>query len=121
MMVVGRTGKCKAALSMEEFQVERLDARIDGSIRLDRDVQFYGLITGSLTVPKGRFFELHGTISHDLIVEPGATAVIYAGVGGLLRNQGGDVRVFGSVGSVMDSDETRPTDLSAQIINTRTG
>ncbi|NTJ63088.1 hypothetical protein G6M50_07760 [Agrobacterium rhizogenes] len=93
--------------------MERLDARIDGSIRLDRDVRFYGLITGSLTVPKGRICELHGTISHDLIVEPGATAVVYGTVAGLLRNQGGDVRVFGSVGSVVDSDATKPTDLSS--------
>ncbi len=101
----------KAASSMEEFQVERLDAKIDGSIRLDRDVQFYGLITGSLTVSKGRICELHGTISHDLIVEPGATAVVYGTVAGVLRNKGGDVRVFGSVGSVLDFDETKPTNL----------
>lgn len=105
---------------MEELRVERLDVRIDGSIRLDRDVQFYGVITGSLTVPKGRTFELHGTVLHDLIVEPGAVVVVYGSVAGLLQNKGGDVRVFGVVGSVMDFNETRPTDLSQQTATTRT-
>ncbi len=102
----------KAAQIRKEFQLERLEARIDGSIRLDRDVQFYGVVTGSLTVPRGRIFELHGTISHDLIVERGATVMVYGTVAGLLQNQGGDVRVFGSVGSVVDFDEASPTDLS---------
>ncbi|MGG6892376.1 hypothetical protein [Rhizobium sp. BR 315] len=100
--------------------MERLDVRIDGSIRLDRDVQFYGVITGSLTVPRGRTFELHGTVLHDLIVETGAIVVVYGSVAGLLKNKGGNVRVFGVVGSVMDFDETRPTDLSCQAAATRT-
>ncbi len=101
--------------------MERLDARIDGSIRLDRDVRFYGIVTGSLTVPRGRTFELHGTICNDLIVEAGAIVVVYGAVGGVLRNEGGDARVFGSVGSVMDTEETRPTDLSSHTTATRTG
>jgi len=100
--------------------LERLDVRIDGSIRLDRDVQFYGVITGSLTVPRGRTFELHGTVLHDLVVEAGAVVVVYGSVAGLLKNKGGDVRVFGVVGSVMDFDETRPTDFSCQAVTTRT-
>jgi hypothetical protein len=100
--------------------VERLDVRIDGSIRLDRDVRFYGVITGSITVPRGRTFELHGTVLHDLLVEPGAVVMIYGSVAGLLKNKGGDVRVFGVVGSVIDFDDTRPTDLSQQTATMRT-
>lgn len=100
--------------------MERLDVKIDGSIRCDRDVRFYGVITGSLTVPRGRTFELHGTVLHDLIAEAGAVVVVYGSVAGILKNKGGDVRVFGVVGSVMDFDETRPTDLSSQTSATRT-
>ena len=100
--------------------MERLDVRIDGSIRLDRDVRFYCVISGCLTVPKGRTLELHGTVLHDLIIEPGATVVVYGSVAGLLKNKGGDVRVFGTVGSVMDFDKARPTDLSCHEDATRT-
>ncbi|MEF0941324.1 hypothetical protein [Rhizobium sp. BR 362] len=55
--------------------MDDLNANIDGSIVLDRDMRFFGSIAGSLTVPAGRRFELHGSIGRDLIVEKGAAAI----------------------------------------------
>lgn len=97
----------KAVQSMEERKVERLDASIEGSTGLDRDVRFSREITGSLMVPRDRVFELHGTIAHDLIVEVDA-GLAYSVAVGFLKNRGGDVRVFGSVRRELDSDQTRP-------------
>ncbi|MGO4570113.1 hypothetical protein AB4Z52_35065 [Rhizobium sp. 2YAF20] len=96
--------------------MDDLDVKVDGSITLDRDLRFYGLISGSLTVPKGRRIELHGTVNHDLIVEAGATALIYGSVGGTLINRGGDVSVWGTVGAVSDYDQAKPSVILPQAI-----
>lgn len=98
---------------MEETGVERLDVRIDGSVRLDRDVEFHGVIIGSVTIARGRTFELYGTICHDLVVEAGAIVTIHGSVAGTLKNHGGNVHVFGEVGSVLDYDAKSPTHLPA--------
>ncbi|WP_454854677.1 hypothetical protein [Rhizobium binxianense] len=78
--------------------MQNLDVKIDGSIAFDRDVRFFGTIIGSVTVPTGHSFELHGIVNHDLIVERGAVAVVHGIVRGTLINKGGDVLVSGLIG-----------------------
>ncbi|MBY5371113.1 hypothetical protein HFO93_29405 [Rhizobium leguminosarum] len=86
-----------------------LDIKIDGSIAFERDVRFFGTITGTVTVRRGRSFELFGVVDHDLVVEPGAVAVVHGIVRGALINKGGDVFVSGVVGTVDDWNELKPT------------
>lgn len=75
--------------------MDELDAYIDGSIVVDRDLCFHGTLTGTMTVPTGRKLELHGTIGHDLIIEAGAQAVVLGRINGALINRGGDVVLKG--------------------------
>ena len=89
--------------------MDDLNVNIDGSIVLDRDVRFFGSIAGSLTVPAGRRFELHGSIGRDLIVEKGAAAIVCGTIHGNLINKGGDVLLSGSAGEIQDLDPARPT------------
>ncbi|WP_431324849.1 hypothetical protein [Rhizobium sp. YTU87027] len=89
--------------------MDDLNVKIDGSIVLDRDVRFFGSIAGTLTVPTGRTFELHGSIGRDLVVEKGAKAIVSGSVQGTLINKGGDVLLSGSVGRIEDYDSAKPT------------
>lgn len=76
--------------------MDELDAYIDGSIVVDRDLCFRGTLTGTMTVPTGRKLELHGTIGHDLIVEAGAKALVLGRINGALINRGGEVVLKGN-------------------------
>lgn len=81
--------------------MDELDAYIDGSIVVDRDLRFRGTLTGTMTVPAGRTLELHGTIGRDLIIEAGAQARVLGVIKGALINRGGDVVLKGNAA---DSD-----------------
>ncbi|WP_245496936.1 hypothetical protein [Rhizobium leguminosarum] len=91
-----------------------LDIKIDGSVAFERDVRFFGNITGSVTVPLDRSFELYGVVDHDLIVERGAVAIVHGIVRGELINKGGDVFVSGFVGKIDDWDESKPSQVLAE-------
>jgi hypothetical protein len=90
--------------------LDNLNARIDGSFVLDRDLCFHGLVTGSITVPRGRRLELYGTIGYDLIVEAGASALVVGTICGTLVNLGGDVDMKGHAANISDQ---RPRDIAA--------
>ncbi|WFU11937.1 hypothetical protein QA646_26535 (plasmid) [Rhizobium sp. CB3090] len=89
--------------------MDDLNVNIDGSIVLDRDVRFFGSIAGTLTVPSGRKFELHGNIGRDLVVEKGATAIIRGTVHGTIINKGGDVLLSGNAAQLDDLNLAEPT------------
>ncbi|MDL2400943.1 hypothetical protein [Rhizobium mayense] len=93
--------------------MDDLNVSIDGSIVLDRDVRFFGTLTGTLTVPSGRRFELHGSVGKDLIVEKGAAAIVAGIVHGTLINKGGDVLLTGVAKNLEDRDPAKPTKREA--------
>ena len=76
--------------------MKRVDSKIDGSLLVEEDLLFHGMITGDLTVPSGRMLKMHGLVSGDLVVEKGAEADVHGKVNGAVRNQG-RVRIFGMV------------------------
>lgn len=95
--------------------MDDLNANINGSLELPRDVRFYGSITGTLTVPPERTFELFGTVGHDLVIEKDAVAVVHGTVRGTLVNKGGRVVIDGgSVTRIDDHDPARPTRAAQQ-------
>jgi hypothetical protein len=93
--------------------LDDLNVNIGGSIVLDRDVRFFGSVAGTLTVPPGRRFELHGSVGRDLIVEKGAAVTVAGIVHGTLVNKGGDVLLIGSAGHLEDRDPAKPTQRKA--------
>lgn len=89
--------------------MERANHQIDGSHSLTTDLEFHGMVTGTLTVPTGREVRLHGLVTGDLIIEKGAKALVAGMVNGTVVNHGGDVRIDGMVGAVRDFDQSNPT------------
>lgn len=73
-----------------------------GDIRLVNDLDFYGLVSGTVTVPPRLRFRLHGKIAGDLVVQNNALVAIHGNVSGAILNYGGNVRVWGAVGAAQD-------------------
>ncbi len=80
-----------------------------GDISVARDLEFHGLVHGSVTVEPGRQLYLHGRIAGDLIVEKDALAAVHGCIRGAVLNRGAHVLVVGSVGSVRDTGRGRTT------------
>ena len=80
---------------MEEFQ-----HKIEGDVSLSSDLRLRGMVTGSVTVPANVVFELNGMIGEDLICEPGSVVRIHGTVIGSVVNDGGQVEIWGVVGSI---------------------
>lgn len=73
-----------------------------GDIRLVNDLDFYGLVSGTVTVPPRKRFRLHGKIAGDLVVQKNALVAIHGMVAGAIRNHGGHVMVSGVAASAKD-------------------
>lgn len=88
----------------------------EGDLRLSEDLELLGMVTGTLTVPQGRYLDLKGTVKADLVIENGGRAVVRGKVDGTVRNLGGDVEILGMVGAVHDVGATRSTIASGAVI-----
>lgn len=78
-----------------------------GDFSVANDLDFYGFVSGSVTVPHGKRLSLHGRIAGDLILQKGAAAAIRGTVAGAVLNYGADAWVHGMVGSVRDIGDRR--------------
>ena len=76
--------------------------KMNGPVTIEEDLSLDGMIAGDATVQRGVTLELGGMITGNLNVEPGARAIIRGMVNGLIRNQGGYIEIFGTVGGVAD-------------------
>jgi hypothetical protein len=76
--------------------------KIEGPFLIDENLIFRGMIVGGATVRRGVMLELTGMITGDLDIEVGARAIVRGTVNGTVRNHGGYVEIFGSVGAVVD-------------------
>jgi cytoskeletal protein CcmA (bactofilin family) len=82
-----------------------------GDLHLAHDVEFHGLVTGSVTVPSGMRLRLHGRIAGDLVVQKNAYAAVHGSVSGAVLNQGAEVTILGKAGAI------RPESTSAILVN----
>lgn len=71
--------------------------KINGDLKVAYELEFHGLVTGSVMVTDTGFLILHGTISGDLIIEEGGVVDMFGTVSGNLVNKGGTVQVSGIV------------------------
>jgi cytoskeletal protein CcmA (bactofilin family) len=92
--------------------MEWTNKKIDGDLILQSDLEFYGLVTGNVTVPANRQLKMHGTIAGNLVVEEGGNAHVAGVVAKSVINHGGHVTVDGMVGLVVDTNCDFQTILS---------
>ena len=78
--------------------------RHEGDLRVEQDLKFVGVVTGTLTVCSESHFVLEGTVMKNLIVERNATAIVRGAVmGDLVVQIGGCAIIHGEVmGTVLD-------------------
>ncbi len=73
--------------------------KVEGPFRVDADLEFAGMVVGTLIVASKISLRLTGT-ADDLVVESGARAIVHGTVNGTILNEGGYVEVHGKVGSI---------------------
>lgn len=81
---------------MDEFH-----GKIAGPVRIEQDVRLHGMITQGASIAPGVELIVHGMITGDLIIEPGAKAVVHGMVNGVVRNEGGEVIIWGTVEDII--------------------
>ncbi|MBB5278781.1 autotransporter passenger strand-loop-strand repeat protein [Rhizobium rosettiformans] len=96
--------------------MEFFNKQIEGTLTLEQDLDFHGMINGNLTVPSGRILMMHGMINGDLVVDSGGRAHVAGTVNGTVINHGGEVTVEGTVYAVRDLDLTHPTLIAANAV-----
>jgi hypothetical protein len=75
----------------------------------------YGVATEGVTVYAGGSLDLYGTVVGALVVQEGASARVYGTVIGDVRNEGGKVAVWGTVGRLIRSAGETSVDPQAVI------
>jgi len=65
--------------------------KIQGPLTVSRDLDIHGVIMGDARVRPSVTLRLRGRITGNLIIEKGATAIIFGTVGGRIRKRGGTV------------------------------
>lgn len=72
--------------------------KIEGNIRVEGNLDLYGMVTGNAFVAPGGALELHGMVCQDLILAEGSVVNLYGTVSASVYNRGGDLHVYGSIG-----------------------
>lgn len=96
-----------------------LSNKYDGPLKVENNVVLNGLVVGSVTVLQNGYFEMHGTVTNDLIVQPGAMAKIFGTVVGTVINYGGSVEVRGMVGSISDRGDSQTVVYPEAVVKER--
>lgn len=74
-----------------------------GNLELSGDLEVLGIVEGTVTVPAGTFLTLKGIVTGNLIVSKNGSATVNGIVNGRVHNDGGNVRIFGIIGSLRDT------------------
>jgi cytoskeletal protein CcmA (bactofilin family) len=80
------------------------NGKIEGNLRLDYSLKLNGMISGVLTVANGGELDLTGMCSSDLVIEKGGVATIHGMVLGNTVNQGGQLKVYGSINGLITTE-----------------
>jgi hypothetical protein len=86
---------------------------VEGTLQVDNDLEFAGLVTGTIRVTAGATLVLEG-MAGDLIVGPGATAIVLGTVTGAATNHGGHLEIHGTIGSTSDTAPAAVTRIMPQ-------
>ena len=73
-----------------------------GDLTLTDDLEISGLVSGTVTVPPGRYLLLHGPITRLLVLQTTARAPIHGPFGGAVLTQDCAVFFFRAVGGIRD-------------------
>jgi predicted acyltransferase (DUF342 family) len=83
--------------------------RVSGEMLVREDTQVQGIINGRVYVEKGAHLFHYGMINGTVTVDKGSEAQIFGFVKGDVINNGGSLKVFGTVNGAVrtDSGETK--------------
>ena len=94
--------------------------KIEGDLTLDDGLALYGQATGDVVVADGGELHLYGMCTRNLTIQEGGKAIIHGMVSGHVVNNGGVLRVLGTiVGSLRSFAGSTEVDPNASILGGR--
>ena len=94
--------------------------KINGDYQIEQDTILRGMVTKDLTIVSGIHLDLHGMVSGNLIANSGSSVNIYGTVVGTVVNEGADITIYGTVGSIYSTKEGAQTQVaSGAVVNDR--
>ncbi len=94
--------------------------KIEGDFTLDDGLALYGQATGDVVVADGGELHLYGMCTRNLTIQEGGKAIIHGMVSGHVVNNGGALRVLGTiVGSLRPFAGSTEVDPNASILGGR--
>jgi hypothetical protein len=96
--------------------MKEIRGKIEGDLVLVEDTNLYGMVVGSVTVPKNIMLRLYGMLAGDLTLEKPSTVYVYGMVNGNIINNGAHLEVFGMVnGGIYRNDGETLVDPNAVV------
>lgn len=93
--------------------MQQITDKIEGDCVVKADTELVGMITGSVTVKPGIHLTVRGMIGGKLTAEKGSTVEIHGTVVGMVVNNGAKVEIYGTVGSLHDTQSGTRTEIAA--------
>ena len=75
--------------------------KVDGNLRVDTDLEIFGMIDGDLTVAPGGTVHLLGMCTGDVIIEIQGHLRLDGTVIGNVTNRGGEIVVLGTIRGIL--------------------
>lgn len=93
--------------------MQEINDHLHGRQVVEGDIAFNGLLEGDLVVIAGGHLDLRGTVTGNVLVYEGGKADIRGTVNGDVINNGGEVAIYGTVGSVAG---THPSHIDPEAV-----
>ena len=71
--------------------------KIKENVVVKDSLNMHGIITGNVKVPRSSYFELHGIVNGNVTAERNSKVVVHGIIEGTLKNNGGQVEIYGIV------------------------
>lgn len=87
--------------------MREISITIEGDLIVKQDTNLRGVVTGSVTVIAPNRLIVHGMIYRDLFAEQGSIVVVHGVVIGKVINNGADLEIAGTIGSLQENQRVR--------------
>ena len=92
------------------------DKKIEGSLVLNYDLTFHGMIAGDVIIIRRGILRLYGLCCKNLTLEQGSKAFLYGTVDGNVLNRAGYLEVYGKINGNLHTEAGAVTHIDSQAV-----
>ena len=96
--------------------MKEIEYKIDGNYQIEQDTILSGMVTKDLTIASGINLDLRGRVAGNLVAKTGSSVNIYGTVVGTVINEGAEITIYGTVGSINNTSEGAQTQVASDAV-----